>query len=165
MAPIFPLLSFTGWFALPLIILIEGVFYSCKSLPHPYKLSIYSNLVSALVGIGLAVVTFPLMLGPPIDPYLDVILMGTVATIAGIIFHWWVSSYVEHRFAQKHKLWEAEAIPRRIFFQANGITYAIIALFFSCMLLNEVKEYRDRHPSHHTAERRTEARPSAAGER
>jgi len=167
MAPIFPLLSFTGWFALPLIILIEGVFYSRKSLPHPYKLSIYSNLVSALVGIGLAVVTFPVMLGPSIDPYLDVILMGSLATVAGIIFHWWFSSYIEHRFAQRHKLWKAESISRRVFFQANGITYAIITMYLSYMLLNQMKEYRERHnnPSHHTAESRAGARLPAAGER
>ena len=145
MAPIFPLLSFAGWFALPLIILIEGLFYSRKSLPHPYKLSLYSNLVSALVGIVLAVVTFPVMLGPPIEPYPDILVVGSIATVAGIIFHWWCSSYLEHRFAQKHKLWKVEGIPSRIFFQANGITYAIIALYFSYLLLNELKEYKERH--------------------
>lgn len=141
MAPIFPVVSMTGWIALPLIVLVEGLFHSRRSLPHPFRLSFYSNLWSALVGLLPAVATFPLMLGPAIDPYLDIMLVGGVLTVVGLLFHWWLSSHLEHWFCSRHRLWKDEHIPLSHFYRVNGLSYNLIALWFLIMLVRLLIEY------------------------
>lgn len=141
LAPIFPAISVLGWIGLPLIILIETLFYIRKAIRHPVRLAVYSNLCSTLAGVPVAIVTFPFMIGPPIAPYLDAIIVGTAATIGGIVFHWWFSSQVEYRFSKRHKLWANDNLPLNLFYKANAITYFAITLVFAKLILEMVIKY------------------------
>ena len=142
MAPIFPAVSMAGWLALPIIILLEGAFYSRKSVRHPFRLSLYSNLWSAFVGLLLAAATLPVMLGPAIDAYLNIIVVGGVITAIGLLFHWWFSSYLEQKFSKWHKLWKSENIPASHFYRANGLSYGLITLFFLIGIVRLLIEYK-----------------------
>jgi hypothetical protein len=141
MAPIFPLISTVGWLAMPIIIAIESIFYHKKSINNPIKLSLYSNLASATVGLLPAAVTFPIMLGPIIEPInLYIIYLGAFITLGAIIFHWWLSSYLEYKFSQWHKLWKNSNTPRSIFYKANAITYGLITLAFAYLFVRVLTE-------------------------
>lgn len=144
MAPIFPVLSVWGWLALPIIVVIEGAFFAGKSVRNPYKLSFYSNLWSALIGIAFAVLTFPIMLGPAIDADFASIIIGAIFTIFGTTFHWWLSSRLEHKFSKMHTLWKNDKIPVSLFYKANGLSYGLIVAIFSIGLIRLVLEYKSR---------------------
>lgn len=144
MAPLFPVLSAWGWLALPMIILIEGAFFAGKSVRNPYKLSLYSNLWSAFIGILFAVLTFPVTVGPAIDADLASIIIGTSFTIFGTTFHWWLSSRIEQKFSKKHALWKNDKLPITLFYKANGLSYGLITVFFSIGLIRLILEYRSR---------------------
>ena len=116
MAPLFPVLSLWGWLALPIIIVIEGAFFAGKSVRKSYKLSLYSNLWSALIGIFFAVLTFPVMLGPAIEADFASIIIGTIFTSFGTAFHWWLSSRIEHKFSKMHKLWKNDMLSVSLFY-------------------------------------------------
>jgi hypothetical protein len=130
MAPIFPVLSGLGWIAMPLIICIEYFYYRNRKINNSFKLALYSNVASALVGLILAFLTFWFMGGPAIENYSDVILISATITFAGILFHWWLSSIVEYQYSKRHVLWKNSGLSKSIFYKANGITYALILAVF-----------------------------------
>lgn len=130
MAPIFPLLSGLGWVAMPIIILIEYLFYRKSRINNPFKLSLYSNVVSAVFGLFLAFLTFWFMAGPPIENYSDVIIISAAITLVGIFFHWWLSSTIEFHFSIRHNLWRNSSLSKSLFYKANGITYSFILICF-----------------------------------
>ena len=141
MAPIFPVLSTWGWFAMPLIVLLEGAFYARSAVRNPLRLSLYSNLWSGLIGLLPAALTFPIMLGPAIDADFASILIGAGVTISCTTFHWWFSSRLEHAFAKRHKLWKDEPILLPVFFKANGLSYGLISLLLLVGLIKQLLDY------------------------
>lgn len=141
MAPVFPLLSIYGWVAMPLIILIEAQIYKRTSINNPYKLSIYSNIASAALGLLLAGITFPVMIGPPIEPYPEVIYPGAIITFLAIIIHWWLSSFIEYKFSKWHTIWRDKGIKLSTFYKANGLTYALIFVIFAVNIMRLLIQY------------------------
>lgn len=144
MAPIFPMISSLGWIAMPVIIILEGLFYYRASINNPLKLSIYSNLTSALFGLIVAVVTLPILLGPAVDPHLPSIYAGAIISMVGVAFHWWLSSFLEYKFSRWHKLWRDTNAPISLFYRANGITYSLILVLFIVMIIRQLIEYYDK---------------------
>ena len=140
MAPVFPLVSLFGWCAMPLIIAIEAFFYAKNEINNPIKLSVYSNIVSAIVGLLLAVINFPIMIGPASGPTAKIIYTGAIITVSAIIFHWWFSSKIEYAFAKRHNLWKKNDLYRSLFYKANGITYSIVLLVFIITCINALLE-------------------------
>ena len=130
MAPIFPLISFSGWMALPAIIFIEYLYFWRKKVNRPFILALYGNLYSTLIGMLPAVLTFYIMLGPPLGPYGLEILLGSISSLSAIVFHWWFSSKLEHSFARKHRFWKNEDLKRSDFYIVNGVTYFCIFVYF-----------------------------------
>ena len=130
MAPVFPTISMLGWIAMPVIIAIEAGYYAIKSINNPIKLSVYTNIASALAGLVIALLTFPVMLGPAIEGPDSVIGAGMFYSLLAIIFHWWFSSTIEYWFSAKHKLWKSSGLPKSIFYKANSITYSLILMLF-----------------------------------
>jgi len=141
MAPVFPVISGVGWVSMPLIIAIEAEYYANKNINNPIKLAIYSNIASAIVGLLLALVTFPLMVGPAIEAYIEVIYPGALISFVAIGFHWWLSSTVEHRFSVKHKLWKNLDLPKALFYKANSFTYGLILVLFLVNVIRLLNEY------------------------
>lgn len=137
MAPVFPLISSVGWVVLPIIIGLEAVYYHKKRVKNPVRLSVYSNIVSAFIGIFVAALNLPIMLGPAFDAETPkVFYLGMVITVIAIIFHWWLSSTVEYRFSRWHKLWKQSEMRLSLFYKANGITYSIIFFIFAVGYIN-----------------------------
>jgi hypothetical protein len=144
MAPIFPIISGIGWIAMPIIIVLESLFYCRKLINNPFRLALYSNIVSALFGLIVAVVTLPIMAGPAVDPYLWAIYLGAVLSSVAIVSHWWFSSYLEYRFSKWHTLWKNRDFPISIFYKANAITYSLIYLLFVVLFLKQLSDYYAR---------------------
>jgi len=141
MAPVFPILSGIGWTALPIIVVIEAVYYYKKSTNNPIRLAIYSNLFSAMIGLALAVVTAPLMIGPSVEKHLFLIYAGAFISVGAIALHWYLSSYFEYKFSQWHKLWKESGLKKSLFYIANAITYSLILLLFSIMTVKQLMDY------------------------
>lgn len=136
MAPALALVSLAGWLAMPLIVIVEALFYRHKQLNNPLKLSVYANLVSGVIGLLLALVTAPIMVGPVIEegPFLLYVL-GAIFTILAVGFHWWLSSVIEYRFSRWHKLWQDTPLTQDLVFRANGISYGLIVVFLGVLRL------------------------------
>jgi hypothetical protein len=141
MAPIFPLISTVGWLAMPAIVILEAFLYYRVAVNNPIRLSIYSNITSALFGLLVAGITLPVMLGPAIEPHLFSIYVGACFSFVAILFHWWLSSYVEFMFSQWHKLWKKQQVPISTFFIANGISYGLIFVLFSVYIARQLLDY------------------------
>ncbi len=143
--PIFPLLSVLGWMVLPVIILLEGAFYARKSVRYPFRLSLYSNLWSAFVGLLVDKIApnriYYAPFGPAYIANLDMIRLGIGATIVGLVFHWWFSSHLEHMFSKWHKLWRNPGVPLSLFYKANRLSYGMLSLFFLVRLSELLFEY------------------------
>lgn len=140
-APIAPFISGIGWIAMPVIVGVEAMFYRNRRIKYSFRLSLYSNIFSALVGLVFAVVTLPAMLGPAVDPYLWAIVFGVVISTMVIVFHWWMSSRLEFWFSNWHKLWKNEAIPLSMFYKANAITYGLIYIYFVIFFIFQFIDY------------------------
>ena len=138
MGPVFPFLSALGWIAMPIIIAIEAGYYAIKSINNPIKLSVYTNIASALAGLVIALLTFRIMLGPAIGGSDVEIVGGLFYTLLAIIFHWWFSSTIEYWFSAKHKLWKSSGLPKSIFYKANGITYGLILMLLVFNVLSRI---------------------------
>lgn len=141
MAPIFPLISGVGWAAMPIIIGVESLYYYLKTVNNPVRLALYSNLVSALAGLVIAIITLPITLGPAVDPYLWAIYLGVVLSSLAIVFHWWLSSHIEYRFSKWHKLWKNTDLPVTVFYKANAISYGLLYLIFIALFINQLRDY------------------------
>lgn len=154
MAPILPLINIGGWFALPIIICIEGLILKKQNIEKPIKLAIYSNLISSLVGLVPAALTFWLMLGPVSERELELLissnkldfarsllLVSTIACTLAFIFNWWLSSFVEHKFTQKNKYWKKLNLPRSLFYKINGITYSLLFLVYGYGAIQNILIY------------------------
>ena len=153
MAPIFPLVSFEGWIAMPVIVPIEGWFYQRNKISSPYLLALKSNLMSALIGLIPAALTFWLMIGPYIgstEPRetaigtifsfisLPVLLWSSFGTILGFVFHWWLSSTIEYKYASKKDLWKEQGLSKSVFLKANGITYILLFAVFGYQIVRNI---------------------------
>lgn len=136
MAPALALISLAGWLAMPVIVLVEALFYRHKQINNPVKLSVYANLVSGIVGLLLALVTAPIMVGPVIEeaPFLLYVL-GAIFTILAVGFHWWLSSIIEYRFSRWHKLWQVTRLTQGLVYRANCISYGLIVVFLGILRL------------------------------
>lgn len=141
MAPVFPILSVIGWTALPIIVVIEAAYYHKKSTDNPIRLAIYSNLFSAIIGLALAIVTAPVMIGPSVEKHLFSIYAGAFISVGAIALHWYLSSYFEFKFSQWHKLWKDSGLKKSLFYKANAITYSLILLLFSIMTVRQLINY------------------------
>ena len=128
MGPILPVVSFSGWLAMPIIIAVEAYYYKRASINNPIRLACYANLWSGFVGLVPALLTAPIMLGPPVDSHAPIVTSFIFSTL-GVIFHWWLSSYTEYRFAAWHKRWRGADLPISIFYGANRITYGLIYIW------------------------------------
>jgi hypothetical protein len=141
MAPIFPVISTVGWLAMPVIVILEAYLYYRAAVNNPIKLSLYSNIASACFGLLVASITLPVMLGPAIEPHLFSIYLGACISFVAILFHWWLSSYLEFRFSKWHKLWKNKELPISTFFMANGISYGLIFVLFSVHIVLQLLDY------------------------
>jgi hypothetical protein len=150
MAPILPLVSILGWFAMPIIVAIEGFYFKKIKVAEPYRLSLYSNLFSASVGLLLAAAGLPLMLGPPIMGDLSLLLktrpdmadrllvISSSATVVGFAINWFLSSILEFKFSRWHPRWKNIPLEKAHFFRLNGISYGILFLVFGLRMMDEI---------------------------
>lgn len=136
MAPALALVSLAGWLAMPMIILVEALFYRHKQINNPVKLSVYANLVSGFIGLLLALVTAPIMVGPVIEeaPFF-LYVVGAIFTILAVGFHWWLSSIIEYRFSRWHTLWQGTPLSLSLVYRANGMSYGLIVVFLGILRL------------------------------
>ncbi|MBU4009275.1 MAG: hypothetical protein KJ882_00805 [Proteobacteria bacterium] len=130
MGPILPLVSIFGWFAMPLIVIIEGLYYKDKKIIKPFKLSLIANLRSGVVGIFLGLIGFPLMAGPLIEePRMNLFTMSMVFIVLGTVLHWWISCKVESAYALKLDSDIEPKALKSIIYRANSITYVLICAY------------------------------------
>lgn len=143
-APFFAALGGASIFYLPIIILIEWIYFKLTKVHRPFKLALIVNLMSAAVGgilavIGLTILKWPFIESPtawkiwfpqyPGRDWSSHFVTIFSAQFIMLIFFYFSSSLIEAYTAKKMNPWKNLNLPRKLFFKSNGFTYALTLCF------------------------------------
>lgn len=154
-APLLPLLSAWSSLLLPVIFILEALYYKRLKIPSPFKLSLQSNLISSLIGfflwtiLGLTVLNIPFespanlkywMGRLPNKDYTRTIQGMVIAPYIFLIPNCLLSAWIEFFSAKKLKTWRNTDLSFMPFFKASMLSYLLISLFlFFSITINFIK--------------------------
>ena len=143
-APLLPLISAWSSMLLPVIFILEALYYRHLKIPSPFKLSLQSNLISSLVGLvlwlilGLTILNIPFESPKGIKYWMGIfpnreftrtiqnmIILPHIFLIPNCL----VSAWIEYLSAKKLKTWRNTNLSFMPFLKASMISYFVIALW------------------------------------
>ena len=143
-APLLPVLSTFSTVLLPIIFIIEAIYYKKFKIPSPFKLSLQTNLISSFVGLilwsilGVTLIKVPFESAAGIRHWMGIFPNRDFThTIWAMIFmpyiflipNCLVSALIEYFSAKKLKTWKDNKLSYMTFLKASALSYLAIALW------------------------------------